>query len=70
MEPVIALNGRRGFSKLPFQNTKEGLLKINVHDEGILIYLQHSTAGQDLESVDQHPWNTEEWPSLISSFVA
>lgn len=50
MEPVIALNGQRDFSKLLFQSTKEGLLKINVHVEGILIYLQHSTAGQALES--------------------
>lgn len=40
VEPVIALNGQRGFSKLLFQNNKEGLLKTDTHNEDILIYLQ------------------------------
>lgn len=40
MGPVIALNGQRGFSKLLFQNIKEGLLRTNMHNEDIWIYLQ------------------------------
>jgi len=40
VDPVIALNGHRGFSKLLFQNIKEGLLKTNMHNEDIQISLQ------------------------------
>lgn len=73
MEPVTALNGQRSFSKLLFQNVKEGLIKTNTHDYDMLMYLQslakHScvsyrsqtnclTAGA--RDGHQHPRNLEE----------
>lgn len=60
VEPVIALNGQRGFSKLLFQNNNEGLLKTDMHNEDILIYLQSFAKHSQVSSRSQ-PVRTACW---------